>query len=281
MINNIKSYVAKSRWIKKIIPRNYLPETCYVEINKKLKIFISPRDVAGPSFHLAYGKDVGFNNYEERNKKLIASHLKDGDVFFDVGANIGLFSLYLKRLYPDLKCYLFEPFPTLFNCLKLTLKNSKMEDVHINDYALCNENKELEFFIDTFNDGGHSLDSSSISSRSKKAQSLKIQGKKLDSFVAENNIDRIDFLKIDIQGAEVEFLKGARESINKFKPKIMVELNNKNLEDFINLIGEGYEIYCPGLDEKIDASKLNEIKDKLIRAGKDEEDYFFFPVDEE
>lgn len=279
MQNHFKRYVTKSRWIKKIIPRLYLPETCYVKINSGLKIYASPRDVNGPSFHLAYGKDEGFNNYEQTNKKIIASHLKDGDVFFDVGANIGLFSLYLKQIYPKLECHLFEPFPTLYKCLNLTVKNSKIENFHVSNFALCNENKELEFFVDTFNDGGHSLKSESISHRSKKGESVKAQGKKLDSFIVENNISRLDFIKVDIQGAEIEFLKGARESIKKLRPKMMVEINNDNLQEFVDIIAAlKYEVFCPYLNENIDASRISELKAKLERSGKDEENYFFFPT---
>ena len=278
MKNSLKLMIAPKRWVKKYF-RNLVPEMAYLNV-ENFRIYFSLRDVSGPSFDLAYGGKNSFDNYEKRDKLLVDKFLNDGDVFFDVGANIGHFSFYFKRKYKNLKCFMFEPHPVLSKCIQETVQFGNIKDISLNEVALSNETNELEFFEDTFNDGGHSLISDQVSKRSK-SHSFKVQAETLDNYFSKLNVDSIDMMKIDVQGAEFMLLEGAVETLNKYKPKIFVEvINSKAYELWDKLeaaTGVGYSAYSPYLEEKISKDNRDDVFLEKKIDGNIEYNWLFVP----
>lgn len=266
MNNSLKLMIAPKRWVKKYL-RNLLPEMAYLSV-ENFRIYFSLRDISGPSFDLAYGGKDSFDNYEKKDKLLVDKFLNDGDVFFDIGANIGHFSFYFKRKYKNLKCFMFEPHPVLSKCVNETIQFGNIQGVSLNEIALSNESNELEFFEDTFNDGGHSLISDQISIRSK-SHSFKVQAETLDNYFSKLNIDSIDMMKIDVQGAEFMLLNGASKTLNEYRPKVFVELINSKVVEFWDrlesITGLKYSMFSPYYKKKILREDLeNKLSSKEI-----------------
>lgn len=177
-----------------------------------------------------------------------------GKVIFDVGAFIGASSLVFSKLVGNKgKVVAFEPNPyNLLRIEKILPKNPKYgKNIIVFPFALSDNNKKIDMNLSEAIDVGHSSTSRIVGSHSTIRDSdlpegfknVEVQAKTLDSFVAEQNI-LPDILKVDIEGAEYEFLLGAVETIRKVHPTFYIELHSQycaaKCTEF--LILEGYSI---------------------------------------
>jgi FkbM family methyltransferase len=117
----------------------------------------------------------------------------------DCGANVGMASLYFKWLYPEARIRAFEPDPTTFRLLQENLARNRL-DVETYNCALWDEDTELEFYVDSARPG--SLLMSTEASRSK-TKPIRVPATRLSSFID----GPIDFLKLDVEGAEHRVLE--------------------------------------------------------------------------
>jgi FkbM family methyltransferase len=129
----------------------------------------------------------------------------------DCGANIGLSVLYFKSIFPDAKIHAFEPDPVAYEKLVENLKGNGFEDVHTYNAAVWIAEGELVFETDG-SWGGHIAEHS-------EAPGLKVKTRSLDSLLGE----QVDFLKIDIEGAESEVIMHSRDLIAKHVERMFFE----------------------------------------------------------
>jgi FkbM family methyltransferase len=188
-------------------------------------------------------------------------HIEAGDIVFDVGAHFGFFSYYAVQKGAK-EVYAFEPNPYVFEILK---KHAEMWSNKIKPYqlALSDKNGEADLFI------ADELGTISTMLKNREntplklgryTKSVKVKTMTLDSFVKEYNIERVDFIKIDTEGSEREIIKGAKETIKKFKPRMAIAAYH--LPDDKKMI------------PKLVLSIRDDYKFKLVNKG--EEDLFFF-----
>jgi FkbM family methyltransferase len=131
---------------------------------------------------------------------------------------MGVFSILAsKRVGENGKIFSFEPIVKTNNIFVKNLKINNIKNCFNFKYALGDANKKKEFFIRS-----NKLDAASIFKNKKRAKKEIVNQIRLDDFVKENNIEKLDFIKADIEGAERYFLEGAKETIKKFKPKISI-----------------------------------------------------------
>jgi len=142
------------------------------------------------------------------------------DIVIDAGAWIGDFSAYSASKGADV--YAFEPVHKIFALLEQTAElNTTIAGegkIYPIKKGLSDKNTELEIFVSTGNDGASTLLPNPLFSYHKE----KIEIITLDKFVEENNIQRIDFIKADIEGAERDMLKGAINILRKNQPKLAI-----------------------------------------------------------
>jgi FkbM family methyltransferase len=250
-----------------------------------LRIFVSTKDFRGPSFFLMYGGPSSFRRYENNSKHEIVSRLpEDGGVFLDIGGNIGLFSLYAEKEKSNVRAILFEPHPILSDCLKRTIAYNKLEKFSCVNQALSSKPGKMTFFIDAINDGGHSLIKNQIDDMTGMIETP-VEVTTLDDVVKKQGLERIDAIKIDVQGAENLVLLGGTESLEKFQPPILIECENVAIdrEDSLlnvlkNLKSAKYFVKRVGIDEKLTLDELVPIAKKLHEEGILYEDFLFFCV---
>lgn len=151
--------------------------------------------------------------------------LKNKD-FIDAGAFIGDSALVLSE-YTDKRIYSFEANPENIDLLQKTIELNGLTNVAVIQKALYSSETELEFNI---NSSASSLNRLSGVTYN---ETIKVPTVTLDKFVAENNLN-VGLIKVDLEGAEQEFLKGAEQTIRNQKPVLLLSIYHKP-SDFFEL----------------------------------------------
>lgn len=139
--------------------------------------------------------------YDEIFKKQIYKFVstKEKPYIIDAGANIGLGIIFFKQLYAKSEIVAFEPDDEIFNYLEQNVKNFNLENVKLNKKGLWNEIKELSFVADGADGGRIELETNSSS-------------KKIKTDLLSNYLHKeVDFLKIDIEGAELIVIEECKD----------------------------------------------------------------------
>jgi FkbM family methyltransferase len=131
--------------------------------------------------------------------------LKDCNIIFDIGANVGLYSYFCNIKYPDAKYYLFEADIKLLDVINNNCKNIKYLNVY--NLAISNSNdKQIKFYINPESAQTNSTFKEYLHLFGDVSSEILVETIKLDQFCKDNNIKNIDILKIDIQGGELDAL---------------------------------------------------------------------------
>jgi len=189
----------------------------------------------------------------------------DSPAILDCGANIGMASLYFKWLYPKARVRAFEPDPASYRLLQQTVAWNNL-DVETHNCALWDQQTELDFFVDRANPGG--LLMSADVARSSGGQPIKVPAQKLSDFVDST----VDFLKLDVEGAEHRVLSDLVQS-GKLKNirQMVVEYHHRIGKQKSRLGGFLCELERAGFEYQVHAGlypvcSRNVFQDVLIAA---------------
>ena len=176
----------------------------------------------------AYSLPMIFLNLSEcetDENAMILRLIKPGDVVFDIGANIGWYTINILLKRKGTSVYSFEPIESSYQYLKknLTLNNLNSDNAY--NIGFSDEDKKVEFYFDI----KFAMASSMANLREDEdTVMVDCEVKKLDSFVSTMlSLERLDFIKCDVEGAELFVFKGAMETIKKYKPIIFTEMLRK------------------------------------------------------
>lgn len=154
----------------------------------------------------------------EKQKELIKE--VDVNVIFDVGARHGGITMQYRGMFPKAKIFSFEPFPESFSELVKKTENDKENITPVN-LGVSDESGKSNFFVnegDFTNSLLPSFQSNTVvdNMTATKTQ-IEISTITIDEFAKQNNIERIDILKFDIQGGELKALNGAKKMLAENK----------------------------------------------------------------
>lgn len=164
-------------------------------------------------------------------------------VVLDVGAHIGTFSLYAAKLCKAKKVYSFEPCPESYETLKLNIQNNQLNDIITPIQTAIDAKAETrELLIDPENSLRNSFYVSDQNSQ--RSDAVKVKCITLKQTMKENNVDFVDFLKLDCEGSEWGILETIdQETISKIGI-IAMEYHFKSREEFSKLLGQiGYSVF--------------------------------------
>ena len=181
-------------------------------------------------------EDVGcriscYRSFEPDETALIAKVMAEDAVCIDVGANVGYYTLLLASLSPRGQVHAFEPVPRNFDLLSKNIQLNGFENVVLNRCAVGNRNGEMRFT--DAEDGAYSsfLDTG----RRAPSGTITVPTRTLTSYCEERGLHRIDFMKVDVEGAELMVLEGASgcfEDTNLRPKLIMMELYEPMLRSY-------------------------------------------------
>jgi len=220
-------------------------------------------------------------SFEDAELRLCLSNLTNDSVFFDVGANVGLYSIAAAKRFPSAKIHAFEPVPSTLSLFRQNLAKNDIENGHVtlNELALSDAVGEVYITSDF-----HS--SNYITTPESKYSKTLIRCTTIDNYVREKGIDRLDFIKVDVEGHELKVAKGAEETLTKLRPRVLAELNKGDFKffdrrvtdesEFIDLMAEFGYTYCVIDDDDRLVRKEDIGCAKLDRGW---HNYMFFHID--
>jgi FkbM family methyltransferase len=144
--------------------------------------------------------------------------IKENDIVFDVGANNGYFTIYAAQKAKSGKVYAFEPVSALADLIRKNAAVNRLDNIQIEQFALGGKSGEADFFISKQHNGCHSL-----YHRAADDEPVRVRLLTLADFCAQKGIVKIDFLKMDCEGAEYEILLNLDRTALSMIGKIAME----------------------------------------------------------
>lgn len=180
--------------------------------------------------------------YEKAELDVLKKHLKPGDVFLDLGANLGVFTLHASRIVGETgKVISFEPFLINHNALKKHIKINGLTNVKIEKLAVGSESGSITLYHDESEDNLGMVTANYVENAVKED----VEIVSIDDYLQASPDLAIDFIKIDIEGFEYATLLGLENTLKKHQPKILIEIlddieiedTHKKVHDFLFNLG--------------------------------------------
>jgi len=180
-----------------------------------LKLMGNPIDKRIPPHEI-----LNFDAVEQSDHEMVMNLTQDGMIIFDIGANVGWYTLTLAKRYPIAQIYAFEPVPKTFKDLLNHKRLNGITNISIFNFGFSDEEGTVDFYYYPEDSGNASLVNVS---GFRNVEKITGQVWKMDRFVHENNTHP-DFIKCDVEGAELLVFKGGLKTLERDKPIIFTEL---------------------------------------------------------
>ena len=194
-------------------------------------------------------------SYEMGKRLAFEREIKPGSVLYDIGANVGYFSLLASVLVGENgKVFAFEPLPRNIQFLKKHISINKLTNIEVIETAVSSQTGQAFFELGASTAMGHLSDSGG----------LQVQMVSLDDLVSNGELKPPDYIKLDVEGAEYDALRGAEAVIDKFHPILFLDTHQRSAHQ--NTIGflkqKNYRF------EILDGKPLAETKELISRPSK-------------
>jgi len=205
---------------------------------------------------------------DEQEINLVKKFIKSGSDSIDVGVYRGVYSYEMSK-YSE-KVHSFEPNPIIFKYINKNLKKF-IKNIHLYNFALSNQNKTINLKIPIRNSNSnkeifeeyYEMGKATIHNENnfENYENFEIQTKKIDELNFDN---KISFIKIDVEGHELEVIEGAKNTIKRDKPVLLVEIEKqytkKEVAESINFINSlGYKSYFFNKKDLKSTTELNNL----------------------
>lgn len=166
---------------------------------------------------------LNFGDYERDELAMVMRLTADHQTILDVGANIGWHSLNFAKLYPACRVCAFEPIPRTYEVLRQNMLLNAAANVEAYNMGFSNKSETLEFYF--YPEGSGNASSVNLSGRDD-VERIRCVVSRLDDFVSQHRL-KVDFIKCDVEGAELFVLQGALETVGRDRPIIFAEMLRK------------------------------------------------------
>jgi FkbM family methyltransferase len=268
----IRSFIVREKAFLKVLAI-LMKNVLGIEFKKKIKTFWG-RDIYVYLADADASALYFFNTlYSDEIKiiKFLIKNFKDDDIFYDIGANYGFYTLLAQEFITKGEIHAFEPNPKIFKLLRESARLDIFKNTFLNEVALSDKAGETDFFDREIS--RHSGGSSLIKLQYfLKYKVIKVKTTILDDYILNHKPPTI--MKIDVEGGESLVLKGALKLLKKYSPIIIMEFLPDDLHrEAVNiLLNNGYRALKIGNDGNL--SIINE-KDLLRNDISHEFNYVF------
>lgn len=223
----------------------------------------------------------GIKGFEYNSIRIFTDLVKEANLFIDIGANIGYYSLLAASINNRLNVIAFEPFHDACEALKLNITYNRFSNIRVEKTALSDKPGNATFYYTIHKDfpdykyqlgGKNSL----VELRDSLYGKTEVSTMTLDDYAMQNTIDVADLIKMDTEATEYFILKGSETLIKRCKPIILCEVltgtNEEEMEELMLRLGYGfYKVEDKGLRPESSLKNLPDHKN----------DYFFVPGEKE
>ena len=219
-------------------------QTDYAEVFGN-KLFLSKKGLALSISH--------YGTYEELESKIMEEKIEMGNIVVDVGANIGLHTLNMARIVGNTgQVFAFEPDPSNFEILRKNVKINNYQNIILEQKAVGDKHGRTTLY-QSDHPGKHRIFPQTEQAKSQ----VQVELTNLDNYFDSDMIDKINFIKIDVEGLEFSVLKGMKNILkNSKKIKILFEFMPENtmevgftpIELLNYLTSNNFKLYC--MDDK-------------------------------
>jgi len=165
------------------------------------------RWIVGSGIHRCW-----LGSYEQEKQRLISRAVQPGSVFYDIGANVGFYTLLGSLLVGKGKVFAFEPVPRNLSYLRQHLRLNRIENVEVLELALSDKDETSLF----------ELEETGAMGRLSGKGNFTVQSAALDSLLQGGKILPPNYIKMDIEGAELLALRGAQECVRRYHPQFFL-----------------------------------------------------------
>lgn len=189
-----------------------------------------------------------YGGYEYEYTRWWLQQAAQANVIFDLGANVGLYSLLAAAYNPRATVHAFEPTPELVDRLRVNLALSRLSNVVVNPQAVGATNGRIYLHYSSGSDGSNE----GMNYVSSSPTDTAVEVTTLDAYCAAHGIEHIDLMKIDIEGGEFDALEGAanllqRHAINCVLFELLdwaVQRGGHTPRELLELfVRQGYQLY--------------------------------------
>lgn len=248
--------------------------------NKKLRKLIIPllkklnlgnitirHHYAGTKFRLDSFIHKGYWYHGKNREKIQMDNFRkvisEGDTVFELGAHIGYISVYFSQLVGEKgNVVVFEPGVNNLPYVRFNLGHAPFKNVQLVEKAVSDQNGTATFYLEHLTGQSNSLvkdyrvskkiESKAFVELDKKE--VQVETIRIDDFVKQQNISKLDFIKIDIEGAEYLAIKGMPDTLATLKPVMMIEVT-ENHEALYNLLREKGYVFVDEFFKKVEDKK--------------------------
>ncbi len=235
---------------------NYLINTAFSE-PRNYKVMSGPIKDTFICLAPRHGIKKILGSYEPEIVNLMTQKIGVGDACIDVGAHVGYITMVMRKLVGvEGEVYAFEPIKENCECIERSVVKNNYKNVTVLNYGLGEKNQEMSAHV--FNDSNMvNFSDSGFKNYSDDKNSDTFIVKTLDSVDEIVGLQRLNFIKIDAEGYESKIIEGARGVLQRFGPKLLIEVHNAdNFNKLKTLLPEiGYSLFdLHGVQIKSDAS---------------------------
>ncbi len=263
LVDHLPNFLLRHRIIEVLCKLGLQHRICRINFNENAVSYI---DLMDPEPRNAFIK----SSFEPDFFELAKSFLSDDDgIFFDLGANVGFCSFGLLPFKPKCNYHLFEANPKIIELLRHSIEYHSSSNISLTHACVTAENGSCKFYLCNEQSGQSHVSTVEESG-------ISIPSITLDGYCIANNISKIDFAKIDLEGHELSALKGWETCLkNHIVKAIYIEIMEENQkrygyktnEPLIFLESLGYELFLckkddfadfgePSKEYKFESSKL-------------------------
>ena len=215
-------------------------QTDYAEVFGN-KLFLSKKGLALSISH--------YGTYEELESKIVEEKIEMGNIVVDVGANIGLHTLNMARIVGNTgQVFAFEPDPSNFEILKKNVKINNYKNIILEQKAVGDKHGRTTLY-QSDHPGKHRIFPQTEQAKSQ----VQVELTNLDNYFDSDMIDKINFIKIDVEGMEFGVLKGMKNILKnskkikilfEFMPENTIEVGFTPIELLNYLTSNDFKLYC-------------------------------------
>ncbi|NCD70751.1 FkbM family methyltransferase [Mucilaginibacter agri] len=165
-----------------------------------------------------------FGTYEPEDSAMLYALIEKNYTVLDIGGNIGWYTNHIAAILSDGKVFGIEPIPETFAKLSNNVALNGFGNIKLENFAFSDKKDKIKFYYSPLMPGASSA--ANITENSE-IQELECITNTVDAYVEENNIDKIDFIKCDVEGAEFMVFKGAKDILSQHKPVVFAEMLRK------------------------------------------------------